>query len=84
MPGVLHKSQAGGVRTGLDSARGVWGAVREIRERFGVGQRDVVVQPMLGFGPEVLVGLVADPRCGPMLTVGLGRTATDLVDDRAP
>jgi len=37
---------------------------------------------MVEFGPE-LVGLVADPRCGPLLTVGLGGTSTDLVDDRA-
>jgi len=83
VPDLLHKSRAGGVRTGLDLADQVSRAVHDLRNRFGADLRGVVVQPMVEPGPELLVGLVADPRCGPLLTVGLGGTSTDLVDDRA-
>jgi hypothetical protein len=34
-------------------------------------------------GPELLVGVTADPSYGPLLSVGTGGTATDLLDDRA-
>lgn len=81
--GVLHKSAAGGVRTGLDSRARISAAVREFRARFGPGLRGIVVQPMSATGLEFLVGITADPLVGPMLTVGLGGTTTDLVDDRS-
>jgi len=82
VPGVLHKRRAGGVATGLDSRREVGRAVREFRERFGRGLRGVVVQPMVADGVELLLGVTVDPLCGPLLTLGLGGSSTDLVDDR--
>ncbi len=81
--GVLHKSAAGAVRTGLASRAQIVGAVRDFRLRFGPRLRGVLVQPMSAAGLEFLVGITADPVVGPMLTVGLGGTTTDLVDDRA-
>ncbi|WP_338051570.1 GNAT family N-acetyltransferase [Pseudonocardia acidicola] len=83
VPGVLHKSAADAVFTGLDSRRQVLHAVRELRSRFGDRLRAVVMQPMAGHGTELLVGVTSDPLCGPLLTVGLGGVNTDLVDDRA-
>ena len=38
---------------------------------------------MSAAGLEFLVGITSDPLVGPMLTVGLGGTTTDLVDDRS-
>jgi hypothetical protein len=38
---------------------------------------------MSASGVEFLVGVTVDPLVGPMLTVGLGGTTTDLVDDRS-
>lgn len=81
--GLVHRSRAGGVATGVDSAERVRATVRDFRERFGSALRGVVVQPMAAPGLELLVGATADPLCGPLLTVGLGGVATDLVDDRA-
>jgi acyl-CoA synthetase (NDP forming) len=51
--------------------------------RFGARLRGVLVQPMAAAGPELLVGLTGAAWCGPRLTLGLGGTFTDLVDDRA-
>jgi acyl-CoA synthetase (NDP forming) len=81
--GVLHKSAAGAVRTGLASRAHIAAAVRGFRSRFGSHLRGILVQPMSATGLEILVGITADPLVGPMLTVGLGGTTTDLVDDRA-
>ena len=81
--GVLHKSAAGAVRTGLASRAHIAAAVRGFRTRFGSRLRGILVQPMSATGLEILVGITADPLVGPMLTVGLGGTTTDLVDDRA-
>jgi acyl-CoA synthetase (NDP forming) len=81
--GVLHKSAVGAVRAGLASSAHIVAAVRDFRTRFGSRLRGILVQPMSATGLEFLVGITADPLVGPMLTVGLGGTSTDLVDDRA-
>ena len=83
MDGVLHKAAAGGVRLGLDSAESVRRAAAEFSALFGPRLRGYLVQPMAPAGPELLVGVTSDPSFGPLVTVGLGGTATDLVADRA-
>ena len=83
MDGVLHKAAAGGVRLGLDSAESVRRAAAEFAALFGPRLRGYLVQPMAPAGPELLVGVTSDPAFGPLVTVGLGGTATDLVADRA-
>lgn len=81
--GVLHKAAAGGVRLGLDSADAVAAAAAQLRERFGARLRGLLVQPMAPAGPELLVGVTSDPAFGPLVTLGVGGTVTDLVADRA-
>lgn len=83
VPGLLHKSHADGVRTGLDTAAEVSHAFDELTDRFGGQLRGVVVQPMAHPGIELLLGVTGDPLFGPLLTFGLGGTSTDLVADRA-
>jgi acyl-CoA synthetase (NDP forming) len=80
--GVVHKSRAGAVRLGLDSPRSIRVEMSRFREDFPGRLRGVVVQPMAEAGLELLVGVTSDPLCGPLLTLGLGGTTTDLVDDR--
>ncbi|MGD9527136.1 GNAT family N-acetyltransferase [Pseudonocardia sp.] len=81
--GVLHKAVAGGVLLGLDTAEAVAEAAAELTGRFGDRLRGLLVQPMAAPGPELLVGITGDPAFGPLVTVGLGGTLTDLVADRA-
>jgi acyl-CoA synthetase (NDP forming) len=80
--GVLHKAAAGGVRLGLDSADAVRRAAAELAALFGPRLRGYLVQPMVPPGPELLVGVTGDPAFGPLVTLGLGGTATDLAADR--
>jgi acyl-CoA synthetase (NDP forming) len=81
--GVLHKAAAGGIRLGLDSADEVRRAAADLATLFGPRLRGYLVQPMAPEGAELLVGVAGDPVFGPLVTVGLGGTATDLVADRA-
>jgi acyl-CoA synthetase (NDP forming)/GNAT superfamily N-acetyltransferase len=81
--GVLHKAAAGGVRLGLADREAVAAAAAALVARFGSRLRGLLVQPMAPAGPELLVGVVGDPVFGPLVTVGLGGTSTDLVADRA-
>jgi hypothetical protein len=81
--GVLHKAAAGGVRLGLADPAAVAAAAEELLTRFGSRLKGLLVQPMADPGPELLVGVTSDQVFGPLVTVGLGGTSTDLVADRA-
>ncbi|WP_035844205.1 bifunctional acetate--CoA ligase family protein/GNAT family N-acetyltransferase [Kitasatospora azatica] len=81
-PEQVHKSAADAVRTGLRGADEVRAAYRDFEERFGDSMAGVVVQPMAAPGLELLAGVVQDQVFGPLVMLGLGGTATDLLDDR--
>ncbi|GAA2244337.1 MULTISPECIES: bifunctional acetate--CoA ligase family protein/GNAT family N-acetyltransferase [Kitasatospora] len=82
-PGQVHKSAAGAVRTGLATDTQVRQTFREFTERFGSRLTGVVVQPMAAPGLELLAGVVQDRVFGPLVLLGLGGTATEVLDDRA-
>jgi hypothetical protein len=76
--GLLHKTEAGGVRLDLADTESVVAAVRELAPR-GEG---CVVQPMVR-GVEVLVGAVRDPALGPFVVVAPGGVLAELYGGRA-
>jgi succinyl-CoA synthetase beta subunit len=81
-----HKSDIGGVRTGLASAAEVRAAyadvVRAGREA-GADIQGALVQPQLCGGVELLVGIVTDPVWGQVLAVGLGGVWVEILRDTA-
>ena len=82
--GLVHKTDAGGVRLGLEGADAVRAAAREIEHAVaGAGYRldGLVVQPMAPTGVELIVGVVNDHSFGPVLACGAGGTAAELVGD---
>jgi acyl-CoA synthetase (NDP forming)/GNAT superfamily N-acetyltransferase len=83
VPGLLHKSDRGGVILGVDGEGGARAAYATLRERFGPDLTGVTVQPMVAPGVELLVGVVSDPVFGPLVVLGAGGVATDLLADRA-
>ncbi len=77
VPGLLHKSDAGGVLVGVskDAAGAAW-------EKLAAMGGSVLVEEMVSGGVEVLVGLSPSPL-GRVLAVGAGGVLTELMDDVA-
>jgi acyl-CoA synthetase (NDP forming) len=85
-PGVLHKSDVGGVILGLESASAVAGAVATLAERMQAsGSRldAVYLQRHVAGGVEAFVGLSSHATFGPLLVCGLGGVLVELVRDVA-
>jgi acetate---CoA ligase (ADP-forming) len=83
-PGLVHKTDAGGVRLGLEGADAVRAAAAEIEQsvaRAGYLLDGLVVQPMAPVGVELIVGVVHDHSFGPVLACGAGGIAAELVRD---
>ncbi len=79
----VHKTEAGAVRLGLE-ADGVERAAREMAEAVGAAGHEIegfLVQTMAPEGVELLVGVVGDPAFGPLVAVGAGGTAAELIRD---
>lgn len=84
-PQILHKSDIGGVRLGVhgaDAVRHAYDAVVSAAERVPDAKVDgVIVSPMRGPAPELLVGVVRDPQWGPILAVAVGGVLVEVLDD---
>ena len=83
-PDILHKSDAGGVRTGLRSAGEVEQAVRAMMAVPGIADARIdgfLVEEMAPAGQEIVVGGLRDPQFGPLLMVGLGGVFVEVLAD---
>jgi acetyl coenzyme A synthetase (ADP forming)-like protein len=83
-PTLLHKTEAGGVRLGLKGRNEVAAAAAEmaaqVRDRGHEVER-FMVQQMVAPGVEMLIGVVHDRQFGPVVAVGAGGTAVELLKD---
>ena len=82
--GLVHKTDAGGVRLGLENADEVQAAAAEIEQaltRRGYELDGLVVQPMAPEGVEMLVGVVHDHSFGPVIACGAGGITAELITD---
>ncbi len=86
-PGLLHKSDVGGVHLGLDGPEAVRLAANEITAAVsaatGSSPNGFLVQRMVSAGVEMLVGVVNDPQFGPTVACGAGGTLVELLKDVA-
>jgi len=83
-PGVLHKTEAGGVRLHLRGAEQVRAAANGMRDRLiaeGHSPTGFLIQPMATGGVEMLVGVVHDPQFGPVVACGAGGVQVELLRD---
>jgi acyl-CoA synthetase (NDP forming)/GNAT superfamily N-acetyltransferase len=83
VPGLVHKTDAGGVELDLRSEAEVRAAYRRLAGLFGDQLHAVLVQPMIGGGTEVIVGVADDHLFGPLVIFGLGGVATEVLADHA-
>ena len=85
-PDILHKSDAGGVKIGLQSAQEVAQAIDAMAALPAIGNSRVegyLVEEMAPAGQEIVVGAVRDPDFGPMIMVGLGGIFVEVLADVA-
>jgi acyl-CoA synthetase (NDP forming) len=85
-PDISHKTDAGGVKLGLDSRAQVAKAFSEIRnsvrDKFPQARIEgISVQKMAGKGIEVIIGMTRDPQFGPVLMFGLGGILVEVLKD---
>jgi acetyl coenzyme A synthetase (ADP forming)-like protein len=81
--GPLHKTEAGGVRLGLQDETEVRQAYLEMTTRLGDQMTGATIQQMIAGGVEVMVGAVADPMFGHLVLYGAGGTLVELLSDVA-
>jgi acetyl coenzyme A synthetase (ADP forming)-like protein len=85
-PDILHKTDVGGVKVGLNNVTDVRDAFDLIMyraQRYVPGARiwGCLVQEMTPPGLEVLVGMNRDPQFGPLVTFGLGGIYVETLKD---
>jgi acyl-CoA synthetase (NDP forming) len=87
-PDILHKTEAQGVKLGLQDAAAVRAAYAEVMagaQRYKADARieGVVVQAMAGGDVELVIGLQNDPVFGVVVMVGLGGIHIEVLKDVA-
>ena len=87
-PGLIHKTEVGGVRLGLRGRAQAAAAFEEMTSaqrlaRFGLVADGVFVQEMIPDGLDLLVSAHADEVFGPVLTIGSGGVAAEIDRDVA-
>jgi acetyl-CoA synthetase (ADP-forming) len=85
-PGLVQKSDVGGVILDLRSEDAVREAVRTLGARLSAAKMDltgVVLQHQVEAGVEAIVGVTTDPAFGPLLVAGLGGVEVELLRDVA-
>ncbi len=79
--GLVHRTDAGGVRVDLRTAGEVAAGYRTLAAGFGPRLQRVLVQPMLADGVEVHIGVVQEPVFGPLVVFGSSGAATEVHGD---
>jgi len=89
-PQITHKSDAGGVALNLPDAEAAVAAAKAMHERISREHPDANIQ---GFAVEtmcirphaheLIVGIAQDPTFGPLLMVGAGGKAVEILNDKA-
>jgi len=80
-PAIVHKTDAGAVRLDLRTGADVIDAATEMADRLVL--EGFIVQPMVRGDAEVIVGVRRDTQFGPVVLVGLGGIAVEILKDVA-
>jgi len=85
-PDIVHKSDAGGVKLGLETPEQIEQAyddiLRNVRQKYPqAGVQGISVQKMARPGIEVIIGINRDKQFGPVLMFGLGGIWVEVLQD---
>lgn len=85
-PGLVHKSDVGGVVLNLENADEVRDAIEQLKRRMtkaGLNLQSVLVQQQIDVGVEMIVGIATDPVFGPLIVCGMGGVHVEVLKDVA-
>jgi acetate---CoA ligase (ADP-forming) len=85
---ILHKTDAGGVKLGINSEEDAINAYESILKNCKEYQTNaqidgILVQQMVKKGTEIIIGIKNDEMFGPMLLVGMGGVFVEIFKDVA-
>ena len=85
-PGVLHKTELGGVALDVAGEAQARRAFETVTSRARAADpalpiEGVLVAPMVAGGVETILGVRRDPTFGPVVLFGLGGTLVEVIDD---
>lgn len=86
-PGLLHKSDIGGVITNLKSEAELRAAFEKMSSNIALLSKDfsqkieIQIQKQISGGIEVILGIKRDPSFGPVLLFGAGGKLAEILDD---
>jgi acetyltransferase len=85
-PDIMHKTDIGGVKVGLNTKEEVVEAFNTILENAKKAEPNariygVEVQKMMPKGDEIIIGMAKDPTFGPMIAFGSGGILVNLLQD---
>lgn len=81
LPGLVHKSDSGGVVVGLDTQARVGAAYDDVAKRLGA--KTVLLQEQAAPGLELILGARRDANFGPVIMAGLGGVWVEALKDVA-
>jgi len=79
VPGLIHKSDQGAVRVGLENESSLRRAAEEMWSLFPGAS--LLIEEMAPQGVELIAGLIHDAHFGPFLMIGIGGIFTELFQD---
>jgi len=85
-PGLVHKTDIGGVITdvrGEEELRKHYQSLMQQAADHDLADARVALQAMVSGGVEMVLGMVRDPKFGPMIMCGLGGIFVEVVKDVA-
>lgn len=86
-PQILHKTDVGGVKVGVQSASEARDTFEDMHDRLSsqenVQIKGILLEKMVPKGVELIVGLQNDPQFGPVIMVGMGGIMTEVMRDVA-
>lgn len=85
-PQILHKTDVGGVKVGLQKPGEVKKTFTDMNKRLSGGDAEVkgiLLEKMVPKGVELIVGVQNDPQFGPVIMVGMGGIMTEVMKDVA-
>ena len=86
-PQILHKTEVGGVKVGLENVDDVKKTFKDMYGRLskkkGVDVKGILLEKMVPKGVELIVGVQNDSQFGPIIMVGLGGIMTEVMKDVA-